>query len=264
MAKTVPFSEHDALAIFGFQDAPHDNLSLGIELEYEVKDRFNHREVAREVNEILGDFCLIKRDGSLENGFELNSAPASLTFHKKAWNDFFGHAVRKKLLVSQGNCGLHVHVNRVGITAETVQNLENFIYKEENKKFILDIAGRMPPSDYADLDRKTRRGARYYALNTTSRNTVEFRLFKSTYNKQLFFMRLEFVKALINFCAESKINSFEYKIFINYTLNKVKAYPHLVKFIKESEKWKHIESPSIEAMKIQRRTKIRRWEIPQR
>lgn len=244
--KVKPFTRKDALKAFGYRDRPKDKIHLGVELEFEMRPNRCRFETANEVNKVVGDFCLIKNDASLEDGFEVNSAPASLKFHRQAWADFFEHPVREDLLVSKGNCGMHVHVSRKAMKEGVDRRLQEFVCEKANRAFMVDIAGRKNDyyASFRTEGKKTdhrKNPHKYLVVNLSHPNTVEFRLFKSTYNKTIFFYRLEFVQACIEFCNERKTN-LNYALFIKFILQNEEKYPNLSQYIKESKKWKPTKS----------------------
>ncbi len=85
----------------------------GVELEVEV--RGSRDEPAKAVKDIFGDFVLIKNDGSLNNGFEIVTRPASLEVHKQHWERFFAKKPANIRSWGPGTCGMHVHMTRRGM-----------------------------------------------------------------------------------------------------------------------------------------------------
>ena len=80
--------------------------------------------------------------------------------------------------------------------------------------------------------------ARYDALNTTNKNTIEFRMFKGTMNGSSILRYLEFVDALVRFVANTTATDegVSYQTFVKWLKGdsfNVIRYEHLVSFITE-------------------------------
>lgn len=181
---------------------------MGIELEYE-----DCKSQVKAVVDALNGHAIVKRDGSINYGFEICTAPATLAVHKKAFEGFFD----KVQLFVKKNCGMHVHVDRRKMGEMQLGKLLAFLYKKENIPWIETIAGR----DYsrntyckAEKERKvtdnfhsrqefyTKRvrdsAGKYEALNTSPTDTIEFRIFSPPKDAKTLYMRLEFVQALFD------------------------------------------------------------------
>lgn len=81
--------------------------------------------------------------------------------------------------------------------------------------------------------------SRYDALNTTNKNTVEFRMFKGTMNGSTIMRYLEFVDALVRFVATTSAtdDGLNYKTFVKWLRQdafNITRYEHLVSFITEN------------------------------
>ena len=172
-------------------------IYYGIEMEYDVitpkeaflkgKEATNRvrNDEATPIFKVVKDFAIIKHDGSMKNGFEVVSVPMTLDAHRNSWGPFF--TIIKKASVETHNlCGMHVHVSKSLLTPFQIGKMLVFIYSKSNSQFIRSIAGRNPPPSYAELGEKkigdcNKHHIRKSALNLTGNNTIEFRLFKSTY-----------------------------------------------------------------------------------
>jgi hypothetical protein len=186
---------------------------------------------------LLGDFALLKKDGSLSNGFEIVTAPATLDQHYAGWQKFF--ATTPPALTIRDSCGMHVHFTRSALRPCHIDRYIAFITQPQNKRFVVTIAGRESPC-YAALVQKARGLARHccpdgyfgrkcfgkfnrwspagqahfkahHGLHTESvslghKGTVETRIFASTLDPTRFFANLEFVAALIKFSKHRAYN----------------------------------------------------------
>lgn len=177
----------------------------GIELETE-----NNTYTASEVNKYEWLHC--EHDGSLNNGYEIISQPLSLNLWYK-WKEFKGLT---EYLIKEGvrshdtcTCGLHIHASR-----DEINNVERVIaicelFKEPlevlarraNNRYAMFMSGNRPDMDIKDIKKAIKdgayRGDRYQAVNTTNRNTIEFRFFKGTLNYNTIMASIELVDNII-------------------------------------------------------------------
>lgn len=243
-----PFEAWCAKEYLGFQGNPKGKIYLGVEMEFELtgdlpeevidegygalsdyysphsrnKDALTKR--IDKVNDLVGDFAIIKDDASLSHGLEIASAPSSYRKHFGQWNKFFKNLAANHL-ASQASCGMHVHVSKKRLSERQKANLPAFFTKA-NQPFMERIAGRKQNKYciYA-LTGRTKREA----LNRTPKVTWEFRLFKTPTNREEFLIRLQFVQAILDFCDLKKyVNTAE--AFKNW-LQKQRQYKELRNYI---------------------------------
>ena len=218
-------------------------LYLGVELEMECDDNVDSDLVY--AAKTLGTHCIFKRDGSIRNGFEIVSTPATLDIHKQEFKPFFDNVVSQSTLMEAASVGMHVHVSRKPLSILTIGKMTEFMNLIENKPYLEKIAGRWSDR-FAGQEgrsitfafRNQAGGERYNALNLRNKETVEFRIFASTRVYDEFVMRLEFCEALTHYCSpcQSKATSLKdipkWFWFVQYVLDNAKAWPYLSKFIK--------------------------------
>ena len=222
----------------------------GVELEVELKNRDLSKRGAKadECLRLLGtDFAITKEDGSVKYGFEICTAPATVSEHRIRWQKFF-----EKLpegLVSwnayDGKCGLHVHCSKKPLSLLTIAKMVVFVNSPANQKFVETIAGRgsnqyfkIQQKDYnvvkPMIEQRLTHDDRYEAINLVNRDTIEFRIFKGTLKRSSFFKALEFCDALTHFCLMGT-NSISFcrdvSNFVDYVGLRSKDYPHLYAFI---------------------------------
>jgi hypothetical protein len=218
---------------------------FGVELEVECDEEVMPRvEQAKRIRKVMGDFVITKRDGSLDNGFEIVTVPASFDLQVEMWSKFFGKKFKGLESWNTETCGLHVHCSRQPLSLLTIGKIVIFVNDRQNRDFIETMAGRKLGS-YCALKNKTLKHARipydrlshddrYEAVNLCNRHTIEFRIFKGTLKKESFFKCLEFCDALIRFC---NTNYFGLKgckrvdNFIKYVTLYKKEYPNLFAYI---------------------------------
>jgi hypothetical protein len=214
----------------------------GVELEVEVSGDCSI--YASRVKKSLKEFVLIKRDGSLSNGFEIVTRPASMSEHVKRWTKFFEDVPLKGMKSwSTSSCGLHIHCSRAPLTPEQIARIVCFINASWNRRFMFVIAGRSGEGFSKYKNKKYEPGTppppieKYEAVNLLHNDTIEFRIFKGTLKKESLFKAIEFTDALIHFTAEEEKpeSALRRTRFIAYVNSNKKKYPHLWAFIEA--KW---------------------------
>ena len=147
----------------------------------------------------------IKSDGSLNNGFEVVTEPATLAAHMTLpWDKICDFYKTKGFNADNTDtCGLHIHCNKNILKEEAQIKLAYFVATQRSK---MERIARRPANRWAlykdadeDLTRIHRSSARYEALNWTPAHTVEFRLFKGTVDYKTLMSSLEFTQAIILF-----------------------------------------------------------------
>lgn len=244
--------------VFQFKSKKEDGkkpLFLGVELELENRTSKNLLRTWK----LLKDHAIIKRDGSVSEGIEICTAPATISIHKESFKEFFSEVKDLKLL-AKANCGMHVHVDRATLTELQIGKMLSFMYNKENRAFLNKIAGRKD-NNYCSLSgektvttgiyydqnvagnyrQKLRRnagGGRYTGINLTNNATIEFRIFASTVSYEEFSKNLEFVQSLVDFTKPGAVNvktlkDFQSKdVYMNFVKENRKIYPNLFQFLK--------------------------------
>lgn len=238
----------------------------GVELEVECVGGCDRSDSARKVASLLGNFAIIKADGSLNNGFEIVTRPSSLVVHRERWAKFFNERPRGLKSWSTTTCGMHIHMTRRGIRENgrkleeeciqadgswkkqspvmsdlTVAKIVIFVNSPKNYKFMIALAGR-DSEQWARMYEKKgvsaalNPPARYEAVNLTTRETIEFRLFRGTLSRDGFFKNLEFAFAIKDFCATAErsfVSCQSADEFYKFVSSRRKEFPSLNQFIKQ-------------------------------
>lgn len=217
-----------------------DTLYLGAELEFETTDR----DAARlKVGKALKGHAIMKSDGSIRNGFEVVTCPATLDIHMEVFKQFYSDLPGE--LRNASNVGMHVHVSRKPLSLLQVGKLTAFMNNHKNKKFIEHIAGRNN-NTYCSQDQSrtvtypwTHRegGARYNTLNLCNKETIEFRIFSTPLNFDEFATKMQFCQALVDYCKPANLGLalkevIDYNNFIKWVSPLKKDYPQLVESLK--------------------------------
>ena len=218
-----------------------NTVYLGCELEYETNNR-NRAQLA--VGKLMHGHALMKSDGSIRNGFEIVTCPATLDIHLDIFKKFYDN-IPPDLKIEK-NVGMHVHISRKPLSQLTLGKMTEFLNRPENKLFIAFIAGRTD-NQYARMDsgrnvtyawRNKNGGDRYNALNLNNQNTVEVRLFATPMNYKEFASRLQFVQALVDYCMPAQSNESlkkqtHYETFMGWLSNRKRMFPELSYHLKE-------------------------------
>lgn len=228
-----------SLLKFKAKNVKPSTVYLGIELEYESTDR----DLAKvKVGKALHGHAIMKSDGSIRNGFEIVTCPATLDIHLEEFKRFYANFPKE--LFQAPNTGMHVHVSRKPLNVFTVGKMTEFLNRSDNKPFIAWVAGRIDNS-YARITDRTvtfpfingTSGERYNALNLSNTDTIEFRIFSTPKNWEEFASRLEFCQALTDYCQPAQVNTSLKQLtgfpsFINWLQHNRKAYPELSNHLK--------------------------------
>ena len=221
-------------------------LFFGMELEVECTGSYGDFENAvNSVKDLLDGFAICKHDGSLSSkGFEIVTAPATMPEFKKRTEKFFAEfpAVCKRYDLKSWDtttCGLHVHVSKDALSRLQIGKIQSVVTDEASRAMIKAIAGRT--SSYAKYDCKKKiahyNPERYEAVNTTPRNTIEFRLFRGNTKREGIMRSIEFCLALVEFSAPGGGMSLkhadgrsEFTKWLSLPAQ-AKVYPNLVHFL---------------------------------
>lgn len=239
---------NEAMRLFG--------VELEIEYDYTRAKGRNRAWFAKQVLEAVGkDFVYCKHDGSLSGmrndgsggdyGFEVVSAPATLDVHRERWEPLEnakGYAFLRAWDTQR--CGMHVHMNRAMLSSLQIGRMGVFLNHPDNAKFIKVVAGRSPNKycKYIEKhltdshpDRRLENnghvddnGAKYQALRTNLKETVEVRIFRGTVNYRHIIRNIEFCSAMIDFCwpaGRSFSDLLDYKKFLAFCEERRNQYP---------------------------------------
>ena len=218
---------------------------LGIEMEFQVDNRKQGRLY---VGDNLAGHAMMKEDGSITKGFEIVSRPASYLSHLHNYDSFLTNL--PEYIHPHKSCGMHVHISRTAFSVMGAGKFVEFMNRADNKSFIKLIAGR-GTTNYQNGDpdytikkpfRMTKRGEycnRYNFVNLNNDKTIELRIFATPANKKEFHIRMQFVKAMVDYCKPA-IHAVPYKqqthfeSFVSWLNNTREEFKDLQNLIKES------------------------------
>jgi len=216
---------------------------LGIELEYETSKVKNDAIIT---NKSLENHAILKFDGSIGEGFEIVSCPATLEIHTEEYKKFFESKIKTNLK-STKKTGMHVHVSRNSLSSFTIGKLSGFMNNPDNRSYLIKLAGRDENNFSKYVSSKTVTthlkgdSERYSVLNLDPRHTVEFRLFSTPVNYEEFLTKLEFVDCLCEYCGTASVglgvkDLLKWTNFEKFILSpRSKEYKHLKNYIKSNK-----------------------------
>lgn len=201
-----------------------NDICFGFELEMEDhrNNGNNVNEDADYMNDTLG-FTYCKHDGSLTNGIELVSHPATLEYlmeRKETFRRVFDEMIdRGYTSHNNKNCGLHVHISLKPLLEANEDAVSNLIIVVDNlwdklvrfsrrtEEQLNSWASRYDskqhkPKNVAKEAKK--RCGRYMAINQTNKHTVEIRIFRGTLKAETFLATLQIVQRLVDVSIECK------------------------------------------------------------
>ena len=221
-----------------FMDGENKRTTLLLGAEIEVGGNDDMRDIAiknlvvKKCIQIMNssksdkeDLIYSTHDGTVQ--IELDTMPCSLEFHKNKMN----YKEMFKYLDEEGykghdcnTAGLHIHANRDYLGKTKLQQelviskilyiIEKFndnicIIARRNNDYSKFVGDRAKEDTALILFDKYKREGKRAALNLEHKNTIEFRMFKSTLKYETFILTLEFVKDIINFAKSVSIEEIE-------------------------------------------------------
>lgn len=252
-----------------------DTLYLGMELEVElgsISSLTGAKATLQKIEELgISNYFYLKQDGSLARGhsFELVSQPATLAYIR---NNYKIYELLKFMdrqgydCTKSGKCGLHVHISNKDLRFKDVAKIKMFLWKHRE---VFKIFGNKDPSteqQYARFEKYRiaeykvhlmldYRRTKYTACNLT-KNTLEFRFWRGTFEHLRFLSVLSFSEAIVYYIKDSSLAKIHYGRFEEFILWLQKSqYFHLVKYfnlIKLAEKEKEISKEEVISKDISR------------
>ena len=246
--ETVPNDPYDSIKratsqVFNYSAAPSRYFTTAIRMgeryfgvELEVSTDYKPAELVRAQKE---PFFILKSDasitGSRQYSYEICTKPMPMREHKKKWTELFQNLNLQKFDTSvRTTNGMHIHVSKEHFDPMALHRLcwlfaNPFNYypffllsSRNNQKSIAQYAafapdnhsGKLKERVFSAVDRvKSGRGA----LNISSKNTVEFRLFKGLVSFAEIIKNIEVVAALCDYVMEERsITKIDFLDFVSF------------------------------------------------
>ena len=219
-----------------------DTIFYGVELEVERRNNCPYEITSRINEEVLSGFAQCKSDGSLDNGFEITTTPATFLKQKQQWERFFKDKECMESLKgwNTDTAGLHIHISRSALRLTDIGKLLVFINDDDNTEFIKQVAGRSSEQWAKRTPKKItdslRSSEKYESVNMAHSKTIELRIFKSNISRNGFYRVLEFTDSLVYFVknyASLTGLSLHYKSYLKYISNPAirGQYPNLTAWL---------------------------------
>lgn len=218
---------------------------MGMENETGSKGRLSLSPVVQHVMSHLGDFAILKHDGSADRAvhdatglhdrsFEIVTHPGTLAAHKQKWAGLLDNPHPDHIAGGVSGLGIHIHLDRKGMKPLQVGKLRYFMHHPGNEGYLDTVHGR-PSNEFAKRvpDGKGVRpdnDDRYRVLSTANPHTLEFRGFQATLRPQDVHRRLEFVDAMHSFTSPRKAGIPKMEnpaAFIAHVASGKERWPHL-------------------------------------
>ena len=190
---------------------------IGIELEMEKEDstlRERGENIVNVLNESGGDYSPLlewKKDGSLECGVEMVTAPISLAIFK----DRIIPIVEKLHEIGYtsekgGRCGNHIHISKnvfseeaqsrlVLIYAKFEQQIKILSRRGTNNSYCRDVLENFDSLEFENsmkVANSQKNKGKCTAINFSNKNTIEFRVFRGTMNTNKLVANIQLVQLL--------------------------------------------------------------------
>jgi hypothetical protein len=160
------------------------------------------------------EFFYLKHDGSLANGIELVTHPATLEAHRTIfpWQQIEEFYHKNNITADDtDSCGLHIHMNK-SLLEEGHRIRLGYFFNSQRE--YMQILARRNSNEYARfkpdntaIENMAMSGGKYEALNWTPKHTVEFRLFKGTVKHDVVLASIELVNSATQFTKDRTIES---------------------------------------------------------
>lgn len=231
-----------------------DNLYIGVELEVDYGNVYEaSRCLSKEYSTIY-----LKRDGSLEKGFEIVSHPATLSYHihQLGWEDIMDVCLDWNMKSHDTTtCGLHCHVSRLFFgETDDEQDLhiaklillidkfwDNYIVPFSRRhleslerwaaKPSVNILDTDTEKDIIDKVKDTKYRGRYQGINLENCETIEFRIFRGTLKLNTFIATLQFVDCICRYAKEMKLSGIYTVNWSDLFSGKDMLYPELMNYL---------------------------------
>ena len=206
-----------------------EELYLGVELEVDDGGEIGKNAMAacdyvNSLEKTGKNFLYCSHDGSLDDGFEVITQPATFNFHVSLYSNY---ANMMRYLSKHGykshdtrTCGIHVHFNRsfyrkndelytsrllylvdkfwnqiVIFSRRNVYSMDRYALKKDQKA----------KEFYKEKNQSGLHDDHYYSLNISNFDTIEFRMFKGTLNVNTILATLQLVNNIVIVAKNKKM-----------------------------------------------------------
>ena len=208
-------------------------LMFGVELEIESTAKTTPNAIAVAVQKRMGRlFAGAERDGSLRDGVEIVSQPATIDAHREEWHRIMstpGKLAPYARAHDTETAGFHVHCTREACSDLTWCKLVDLLTREQDQHQWSHVF-RRTPNHYAKANRKRKFSDarqldpdRYQIVNTSSSKTVEIRWPRGTIQPATVLATIEVIHAAIRYCETASVRA----LTIDHFLHAIASDPWL-------------------------------------
>lgn len=236
----------DVLSVYTPKHAPLDGpapksanfLYMGVELEAECKGDYPH-SIALDIESAMHGFAICKSDGSLRDGVEIVTVPATLAAHKAGpWPALMKGPGQHLAGWSTTTAGMHIHINRRALTFLHLARLVKFINDSNNRPLVTRVAGRNNNQFCTYTSGVTLtsllRGqpdGKYRAINISPSNTVEIRIFRSNVSLHGVYRNIEFVHSLVTFLRDASNADCTQSKYLEWLSKNPSGYENIIQYL---------------------------------
>lgn len=250
-------SEAAAIHEYSYKPEPvfhgDGNLYLGVELEIDDGGECSgNAERLLDIANFQSDNMYIKRDGSIDDGFELVTHPMTLEYHEKEmpWRRILDAAVAMHYRShNTKTCGLHCHVSRSAFgntyekQEEVIARIVYFVeahwnellkFSRRTESTIMRWASRYGIAENTKMTYdKAKKGnmGRYVCVNLQNSETVEFRIFRGTLRYETLIATLQLVHEICTTAISMSDKEFESMSWSDF-VRRIKDKPELINYLK--------------------------------
>lgn len=230
---------------------------FGIELEVDDGGELDSKaETVLDIANANGlEHIYAKHDGSLSDGWEAVSHPATLEYHLKEipWSAVLDKLRELGYTSHQARtCGLHIHVNRTAFGSTTEMQDEciaRILYlfakfwpeilkfsrrtQRQLERWASRYGFRNRPKEILDHAKYETGNSRYTCVNLTNEDTIEIRVFRGTLKYNTFVASLQFVDRLCDLALFMSDEELENMSWSTFALGCTE--PELVRYLKERQ-----------------------------
>jgi hypothetical protein len=213
--------------------------ALGVELEVEgVNDRVDLLPIVQKLlsaadsvasgADVGRRLLAAERDGSLDHGVELITAPVSLPLQRLLWGEVLGADVSRLRSHSTHTCGLHVHLSRSALGRLGVIKLRAAVNRSDWEALWRVVARRysnnFARAKWVPVDaRAGMSDDRYEILNTSNRATVELRIFRGSLVPETVIGCVEMADALARWVRVASLRDLSAAAFLRFVYSTAEA-----------------------------------------
>lgn len=223
-----------------------DKLYFG--LETEVDEGGENNSTVRNILPLINTekdrqmFIYCSHDGSLHDGFEIITQPATPDYHRQKKAEYeavFNYLKSREYIAhNTSTCGIHIHFNRDYFKDNEELYISKLLYIVEKHWDDIIIFSRRNKNrlryckkrdgnlkDFISAwDKSGDHEGHYYAVNLTNENTIEFRIFRGTLNINTFFCIIDFMENLVRSVKTKSLAELRKMKFEDFLSEEAKEY----------------------------------------